>query len=71
MLDDLRQQAAMPLEEEAVEPPTPPPRRGAVRIWGLSPFQTFLLALLLLLVTCLIGSLCLIATGRVVPFFIS
>jgi hypothetical protein len=67
MLDDLRQQAADSFGDEELPPP-PPPRSN--RILGMTPLQTFIVALLLLILTCLLSSACLLATGRIVPPFL-
>lgn len=68
MLDDLRQQANASFEddEESYRPPTRPP----ARFLGMTPFQTFIISLLLLMMTCLLSTACLLVTGRVVPPFI-
>jgi hypothetical protein len=69
MLDDLRQQANGLFDEE--EPPAPPPApRPAARLFGMTPFQTFLVAVMLLVITCLLSASCLVVTGRVVPPFL-
>ncbi len=69
MLDDLRQQTSELFEQE--EPPPPPPApRPPTRILGMTPFQTFIVALMLLVITCLLSASCLLVTGRVVPPFL-
>jgi hypothetical protein len=69
MLDDLRQQASDLIDQE--EPPAAPPApRPTTRILGMTPFQAFIVALMLLVITCLLSSFCLLATGRVVPPFL-
>jgi hypothetical protein len=69
MLDDLRQQANELFDQE--EPPAPPPApRPSARLFGMTPFQTFLVALMLLVITCLLSASCLVVTGRVVPPFL-
>ncbi len=46
-----------------------PPRRGLAGLVGeLAPWQRFVLALLLFLNVALLGCMCLVMTGRVVPF---
>lgn len=65
MLEELREQATSSFEEELPPPPPDPP----TRFLGMTPFQTFFIALLLLLITCLLSVSCLLVTGRVVlPF---
>jgi hypothetical protein len=68
MLDDLRQQAdAAPFEEE--EEPRRRPRRNRKQFLGMSAFQRFIISLLLLLITCLLGVFTLLVTERIVlPF---
>jgi hypothetical protein len=69
MLDDLRQQASELFDQE--EPPGPPPApRPPSRLFGMTPFQTFLVAVMLLVITCLLSASCLVVTGRVVPPFL-
>jgi len=64
MLDDLRQQANASFEEEddSFRPTSRPP----ARFLGMTPFQTFVIALLLLVMTCLLSTAFLLTTGRVV-----
>jgi hypothetical protein len=69
MLDDLRQQASGLFDEQEPPAPPPPPRPPA-RLFGMTPFQTFLVALMLLVITCLLSASCLVVTGRVVPPFL-
>lgn len=71
MLDDLRNSAASSfLEEEPAPIQTPPPRQQRTdRLFGLTAPQRFVIVLLLFLMTCALGSFCLILTGRVaLPF---
>ena len=64
MLDDLRREANDTFDEDVELPPV---ERRPVRILGMTSFQTFVIAFLLLMITCLLSSACLLATGRVVP----
>jgi hypothetical protein len=72
MLDDFRQQA----EESFLEEETPPPSSPSfsiptkIRLFGMSPAQTFIVAVLLLVASCLLSAFCLLVTGRVVPPFV-
>jgi len=71
MLDDFRQHAEDSLLCQKPEgtPSTPVlsiPTK--VRFLGMSPRQTFILALLLLSASCLLSTFCLLITGKVVPF---
>ncbi|MEA4909052.1 MAG: hypothetical protein GYA17_20815 [Chloroflexi bacterium] len=73
MFDDLRNSASSSYEEEEFPPveettPTPPQRSGP--LLGMSPQQRFLIALLVLLMTCILGSFCLLLTEKIVlPIF--
>jgi hypothetical protein len=71
MLDDFRKQASDTTdfgEEPAI--PTPPPVRPDTggRFLGMLPSQRFFIALMLLVIVCLLSALCLLVTGRIVPF---
>jgi hypothetical protein len=67
VLDSLREQAIDELEE--LDRMEQQPRGGLAGILlGLSPMQRFALALLLFLDVVLLGCMCLVMTGRVVPF---
>ena len=68
MLDDLRQQAGDGFLDESPED-LAPRRRPPRRFLGMTPFQTFFISLLLLLLTCLLSSACLLVTERIaLPF---
>jgi hypothetical protein len=72
MLDDFRKQADSSSFFNEEEPETPERQfitRG--QFLGMTPFQRFLVAILLLLITILLTSFCLLATGRVVLPYIS
>jgi len=63
MLDDLRQQAdTAPFEEEPSEKWVTPRKH----FLGMTPFQRFVIALMLLFITCLLSSFCLLVTEKVV-----
>jgi hypothetical protein len=73
MLDNLRSQASFtPDEEEPPEPskpeePKPPkPHRSIDQITGTTDKQRFLLAVMVLVMVCLLGSIFLLITGKVV-----
>ncbi len=77
MLDDLRSSAAQSIVEEETAPepqgqvtlrPGGKKRKKKQRFLGMTASQRFILSLMLLFITCLGGSLCLLLTGRVVPF---
>lgn len=63
MLDDFRQQAdEAPFDEEEIRPP----RRPKKYFLGMSPFQRFVLATMLLLIVCVLSSFALLVTEKVV-----
>lgn len=71
MLDDLRNSAASSYEEEELIPdysePTPSPgkKKDNSRFLGLTAPQRFIVVLLLLMMTCLLGTFVLVLTGKV------
>jgi len=70
MLDDFREQAGSEafIEEElpAVEER---PRRPARRFLGMTPQQRFVISLMLLMITCILSSFCLLVTEKIyLPF---
>ncbi|KAF0107794.1 MAG: hypothetical protein FD146_1425 [Anaerolineaceae bacterium] len=76
MLDNLRDQAASspffqqeePIAEQA--PEGPPPRKTIDQLTGMNARQRLILAAMLLVVVCLLGTMALLVTGRfVLPFF--
>ena len=69
MLDDLRQQAGELIDQEELPPPPIAPR-PPIRIFGMTPFQAFIVAMMLLIITTLLSTFCLLVTGRVVPPFL-
>lgn len=84
MLDNLRDQASFHEEEEplATNPPnTPKPtKRSKLRmphiqlrsldqITGMTALQRFALAVMLLVMVCLLGTMLLLISGRMVPLF--
>lgn len=64
MIEDLRQQASESFESDA---PAASASRPPARFLGMTPVQTFVISLLLLILTCLLSATCLLVTGRVVP----
>jgi hypothetical protein len=67
MLDELREQAKM--EEEMEEPPRRARLAGLASVlMRLAPWQRFVLALFLFLDVALMGCMCLLMAGKVVPF---
>lgn len=68
MLNDLRQQAEPSFAEEETPPfGNLPPQKP--KFLGMTPFQRFIVALLLLMAACILSSFCLLVTEKVVlPF---
>jgi len=80
MLDDLRNSASSgytpqteptpppsPQPSEALPPPT---RQTSLPFLGMTAGQRFVIALFLLLIACILGTFCLLVTGKVwLPFF--
>jgi hypothetical protein len=69
-IEELRQQASeSALEEEEADLTSSSSTRipYKVRFLGLTPFQTCIVAVLLLLITCLLSTFCLLATGKLAP----
>lgn len=80
MLDDLRNSASSgytPEPEPTSSPPSqpsealpPPTRQTSQPFLGMTAGQRFVLALFLLLIACILGTFCLLVTGKVwLPFF--
>lgn len=67
MLDDIRQQTNAQLEEEDLPPQKQAPR---MKILGMTPPQTLIIATLMLFFACLLSAAVLIVTGRIVPPFL-
>jgi hypothetical protein len=71
MLDDFRKQIDPSLFDEEEEPSAAAPQvvRPTGHFLGITPFQRFIIAVMLLAIVCLLGSLGLLVTGKVVlPF---
>ncbi len=73
MLDEFRQQAdaaflSEPEQEKPPEAPVKAPSGG--KFLGLTPIQRFLAVTMLLVLACLLSSLCLLATEKIVPPFL-
>jgi hypothetical protein len=78
MLDNLRDSASQSpyfqQDEEPIEEPQapgmPPPRRSIDQITGMTPQQRFIIAAMLLVVVCLVGTMALMVLGKFyLPFF--
>lgn len=74
MLDNLRNESTFqPEEEPAAEALPPPPlhghRKTIDQLTGMNARQRFVLAVMMMIMVCLLGSMLLVVTGRVVlPF---
>jgi hypothetical protein len=71
MFDDLREQANTPFFEEVDQEPEEVIIETQKQLLGMSPFQRFIVAIMLFLIVLLIGSFALLVMGRVIPPFIS
>lgn len=75
MLDNLRDdEFSKPFFEddtplEAPEPEVRPIPRRSGRFLGMTPFQRFVIAMMLMMVVCLLGTMFLLATGRMGLYF--
>lgn len=70
MLDDFRQQAnETSFDDEELPASIPLETRTKHQFLGMSPGQRLLIALMLLIITCLLSTFCLLVTEKVVlPF---
>ncbi|RPI33705.1 MAG: hypothetical protein EHM70_05210 [Chloroflexota bacterium] len=71
MFDDLRQQADSSFEEEEQDQGMETSRRvrPARNFLGMTPVQRFVIAVMVLMMTCILGSFCLLVSERIfVPF---
>jgi hypothetical protein len=74
MLDNLRNQASFqpeePLDFETAKPSKPPRRRRTLnQMTGTTAQQRFILALMLAMIVCLLGTILLLFTGKIAPSF--
>jgi len=75
MLDNLRDQASFQEEEELLDPNAPnlsnprKPRRNFDQITGMTAQQRFALAVMLSIIVCLLGTMLLLISGKMVPPF--
>jgi len=71
-IEELRQDASQsPVEDEAADLSSSTSIRlpAKMRFLGMTPIQTFIVAALMLVITCLLSAFCLLATGKVaLPF---
>jgi hypothetical protein len=66
MFDDLREEFSTSFEEQPTVPPVQPAvrRKQTRQFLGMTSFQRFVIAFLLMLVTCLLGTMLLVITGK-------
>ncbi|MGD9093312.1 MAG: hypothetical protein PVF74_10720 [Anaerolineales bacterium] len=71
MLDDLREQAEdAPYEDKEETPSYDYMQEERTHFLGMTPFQRFIIAVLLLFATCILSTFCLLVTERVfLPIF--
>ncbi len=75
MLDDFRKQAddsslfeEKPAEQDTSVPEAPAKKTGY--FLGMTPAQRFIIAVMLLVLTCMLSAVCLLVTEKVVPPFL-
>lgn len=72
MLDDFREQASTTsFFDEEEHRPVEPEYRTQRQFLGMTPFQRFLIALLLFGITVLLSTFCLVVTGKLTLPFLS
>lgn len=74
MLDNLRDDASSFYEEDTLPPEetyTAPPtkRRSSGKFLGMTPIQRFIIAVMLMVAVCALGSMCLLLTNRIGNIF--
>jgi hypothetical protein len=69
MFDDLREQANTPFFEDVDQEPEEVLVETHQQFLGMSPFQRFVIVLMLFIIVLLIGSFALLILGRVIPPF--
>jgi len=75
MFDNLRDDAnsslyedddnAFPEEDSFASVPVAPKRKANVKLLGMTPMQRFVIALMLMIAVCTLGTMCLLITGRI------
>jgi hypothetical protein len=71
MLDNLRDDASStfyeddPLLSEEVRAATPPRQRTSGKFLGMTPVQRFIIATMLMVAVCALGTMCLLLTNRI------
>jgi hypothetical protein len=70
MLDELREQASSTSFVEEEQPPTPRAPYRERRFLGMTAFQRFFIALMMLMIICILGTFILVVAEKVVPGFL-
>ena len=73
MFDNLRDDAASSLyeeedtlfPEEEVKASPPPKRKSSGKLLGMTPIQRFVIAVMLMIAVCTLGTMCLLLTGKI------
>lgn len=73
MFDNLRDDAASSLYEEEdtlfpqeeVKAKVPPKRKSGGKLLGMTPIQRFIVAVMLMIAVCTLGTMCLLITGKI------
>ena len=71
MFDNLRDDAESSFYEEDTQPPdeefdmSSPKRSSGGKILGMTPIQRFIIAVMLMIAVCTLGSMCLLITGKI------
>jgi hypothetical protein len=72
MLDDFRNTNEQTQYDETVQSndlPAYDSKPAPSRFLGMSPFQRFIIVFLIFMLTCVLGSFCLLVTERIIPPF--
>ncbi len=72
MLDDFRNTQDENYEEGTVQASVQPeyePAPTSGRFLGMTPFQRFIIIFLIFMLTCVLGSFCLLVTEKIIPPF--
>jgi hypothetical protein len=72
MFDNLRDDAESSFYEEDTLPPdeeinfdAPPKRKSSGKMLGMTPVQRFIIAVMLMVAICTLGTMCLLITGKI------
>jgi hypothetical protein len=71
MFDNLRDDAEASFYEEDTLPPdeelilSTPKRKSSGKLLGMTPIQRFIIAVMLMVAVCTLGSMCLLLTGKI------